>query len=855
MNPSEQGKRFYSSKNSPNRERFYREQIDSSVVDLRGMTKGKTSKAQLAQSSKKSSPGRGVHDIHPQPGFKRIQRGRLPDEYYAQEYTEALRVHEHVRGEIEFVDTSSDENLSKDTLLRHLDHLDQRDLALQDKLPKEPHIEQAVSAEPTSVPRAEVASDKIDNFNFLSHRDAQPQNVPPEKISPRSQPTKEEVLHIRPKRRSKKKFFLFLFFMALIAAGILIAFEVAALKSDVAVRAESAFTAMRNGEDALRSLDSAAAQDNFVQAQGELAAIHERLGVFGRLLEISDSVPFQSQLSSLAHLLAAGDFFARAGHEAAVSLALMQGAQPNSSETYLTDTIVSAGLHLRTAQQLLEKADLELIYVREQDIPEQFRSSIRLVQKEINHIHTTFTDAFSSMDLFLTFLGHHTNKNYLFLFQNSSELRATGGFIGTYGLVTVQKGQINELFVNGIYDPDGQLTLDIIPPQPLQYVTPNWGTRDANWFFDFPTSAEKVVWFYERTGSFLHEVPAQDNPPLDGVIAITPRVVEKLLELVGPVEMPLYGVTLTHENFLDLVQNEVEHEYDRELNKPKQILADLTPFLIERIPQLNLQGELLDLVLTSLEQKDILVYSRDSDVQEFLSARNWSGEISRSPAFAGTVHDYLAVVVSNIGGGKTDKLTDTAVDTVTTINQQGEVLRTVIISRTHNGGASVYPWYNKPNYSYLRVYVPRGATLVEAKGFAAPPTDNDIDYAERGFSTDSLLAAIDITRSKDEVSNTDIFEESGKTVFGNWFWVEGGEQHLAQLTYKLPTTLTPITREYMLTIQKQSGIDINYSGAIEEWGDSFSLGACASEATPFVNNQFEFTHVQDVEISCEISQL
>ena len=44
--------------------------------------------------------------------------------------------------------------------------------------------------------------------------------------------------------------------------------------------------------------------------------------------------------------------------------------------------------------------------------------------------------------------------------------------------------------VRDIYDPDGQLTLKVQPPLPLQAVTTNWGARDANWFFDFSSSAK-----------------------------------------------------------------------------------------------------------------------------------------------------------------------------------------------------------------------------------------------------------------------------------------------------------------------------------------------------------------------------
>ncbi|MDP2933693.1 MAG: DUF4012 domain-containing protein, partial [bacterium] len=136
-------------------------------------------------------------------------------------------------------------------------------------------------------------------------------------------------------------------------------------------------------------------------------------------------------------------------------------------------------------------------------------------------------------------------KTYLLLFQNNRELRATGGFIGTYGLATFQSGKLTNLKIETVYNPDGQLKKTIPPPGPLQrFLTSRWAMRDSNWFFSFPDSARKA-------GEFLK---LETGVAADGVIAITPRLFENLLRLTGPISMPAYGVVLTAENFVDQVQ-------------------------------------------------------------------------------------------------------------------------------------------------------------------------------------------------------------------------------------------------------------------------------------------------------------
>ena len=46
-----------------------------------------------------------------------------------------------------------------------------------------------------------------------------------------------------------------------------------------------------------------------------------------------------------------------------------------------------------------------------------------------------------------SFLGESYDRKYLVLFQNDTELRPTGGFIGTYGIVTVRDAKIKKIFI------------------------------------------------------------------------------------------------------------------------------------------------------------------------------------------------------------------------------------------------------------------------------------------------------------------------------------------------------------------------------------------------------------------------
>lgn len=327
-------------------------------------------------------------------------------------------------------------------------------------------------------------------------------------------------------------------------------------------------------------------------------------------------------------------------------------------------------------------------------------------------------------------------------------------------------------------------------PAPLHLVNPRWEMQDSNWWPDFPTSAKKAAWFLEqsRGGS------------VDGVMALTNTVVERILTVTGPVDLPAYGRVITAENFATETQNLVELDYDRTENRPKQFLADLAPRLIERMLQLDpvKQQALLSVLYEAIHEKHLMMYSTDPQVQEILTSLDWAGKLQPVG-----LSDYLMVVTTNILGGKSDRVVETNLRHAVTIGEDGKMTVSLTITKTHRGHPDD-PFTGLPNRSYLRVYVPAGSTLVSAAGFAAP--DPSLEKAPEGILTDDAdLLAIEGVHQKDVGSGVEIYTELGKTVFAHWLTVAPGEQQSATLTYQLPFTLSEAHGSYTLLAQKQAG--------------------------------------------------
>lgn len=523
----------------------------------------------------------------------------------------------------------------------------------------------------------------------------------------------------------------------------------------------------------------------------------------GTVIDMARFLPLMSQLASGKYLVDAARDISLAGESLSkVGGSIFSLGNPLDGEKNMSFLPVFRETRsaLENAEQLLSSAMENIDKVSIADLPEDKRD--RFLQ-----LKTKLPEALSGMRLFLAhgdiladILGGNGPRKFLFLFQNNQEMRATGGFIGSYAFLDVNDGRVRKFFVDGIFNPDGQLRTDIVPPEPIQKISAGWSLHDSNWFPDFPVSAEKAISFYEKTG----------GPTVDGVIAFTPEILKKFLEITGPIRMDAYGVTVDENNFLETIQYQVEVAYDKEINKPKQILSDLAPILLDRIfgdeAVPGAFGKALSAVETGLSEKHMLFYSRNRDMERLIQNVGWSGEVLSAD------RDYVSVIHSNINGYKTDGVIRETITHRANIQDDGSVIDTVSVKRTHTGGHTGREWWDRVNADYMRVYVPFGSTLLSAEGYTRETVDAPLDYDALHFSRDQ-----DVERERsgtriDPVSGTRISEDAGKTVFGNWVYVSPGESVEVSYTYRLPFRVDPQSADnaldaYSAVYQKQSGSD------------------------------------------------
>ncbi|MFA6028186.1 MAG: DUF4012 domain-containing protein [Patescibacteria group bacterium] len=581
--------------------------------------------------------------------------------------------------------------------------------------------------------------------------------------------------------------------------------RVTGLKSSVLSLSSSAVDNIKIGSELASefNFEEAAIQfnnafNNFEEAKNQINGLSQD---FSPLIE---AIPVKGEeFKSAKNLMNAASSLSSAGQDLTLAFDIFSKLDQNVLETVdkenpprLTDIIVLGHTHLQPASEKIDQAADSLEEVDPDKLPADYKDQVVLLQQELPKINRSLKQVLSLSEAMLTILGHEEKKRYLVVFQNNRELRASGGFLGSFGMIDIEKGKVTKIDIpgGGTYDLNGALQAQVASPEPLHLLNPKWQIQDANWWPDWPTSAEKIEWFYNQS----------DGPTVDGVLALTPDVIEDMLAVTGPVDMTEnYGVIIDENNFYDVVQKEAEKKYD-ETQESKKIIADMTPKLLDNLFALKGDNTLsvMQVFYNALREKNILLYFNDPILEEEMINLGWGGSIKETP------RDYLSVINTNIGGGKTDKEIEEIINHESVIQEDGSVVDKLTVTRTHKGSAND-EFANILNWDYVRVYVPEGSQLVSAEGFTQPDQKLFLDVPEE-YDFDKDLKNISGNVYMEENTKTRINKEFGKTVFGNWISVNPGESVTYTITYKLPfkidvDNLFNNTDTYSLLVQKQPG--------------------------------------------------
>jgi len=441
----------------------------------------------------------------------------------------------------------------------------------------------------------------------------------------------------------------------------------------------------------------------------------------------------------------------------------------------------SQDLLSRAKGKVLIAAD-EMSKVSETGLISQLSEAVSTIKKYLPILINGLEQGQKLAALVPPLVGYPEQINYLFLLENNAELRPSGGFIGTYGVLSVKNGEIISFTTDNVYNLDEDFAQCITPPLPLTtYNKTNcWYLRDANWSPDFPTSARQSLWFYEKEGG------TERN--LHGVVAITPTFIESLIGLTGAITVD--GISFTQSNFVDNLQYQVEkgfYQKGLEMSQRKEIIGDLSKILLDRvlaIPQ-EKWPDLWKIIDENTRNKQILLYLNDEKLENMVLEKNWAGSVVSSES------DYFTFIDANLASLKTDLSVKRTINYYVK-NENNKLTVNLQVVYKHEGN---FDWKTTRYRTYFRLYVPKGSQLVDIIGTNEEKTAG---------------------------------EDLGKTYFGSFLSVEPQETQKLTFIYTLPDSIYDQlkNKEYALLVQKQAGT-ANY-----DFNAYFDLGRKVREFKP-----------------------
>lgn len=429
----------------------------------------------------------------------------------------------------------------------------------------------------------------------------------------------------------------------------------------------------------------------------------------------------------------------------------------------------------------------------------ELRNALYLYSKEKDSeiipklIKTKLTDvinlSLATIDFWPDILGFNGQKTYLVLFQNNMELRPGGGFIGSYAILTLDKGRIASFKIYDVYDADGQLKAHVEPPFPIRRFLPlvNWYLRDSNFNLDFSKGAIASAIFLN---SETHQV-------VDGVIGVDLFFVKNLLSVTGPIYISEYKETVSKDNFYQITQAYAEKDFFPGSTQKKDFLRSFYNSLFTKlIADKNLAYlKLLNVLTDSIYEKHILFAFNDPNTQAAFAINGLSSSLfDERKKEKGAINDFMGINEANLGANKVNYYITRNLSQEVLIADDGTISESLTISFNNSSQDKIYK-------NYLRIELPirvniSKITLDGKEQKLVDAVDDPAVYEKKNFKP-----PVGLEIKKDN--------QAQNSIFGFLININPRESKVIKISYEFldKLVLTKPEFSYSLKLFKQPGID------------------------------------------------
>jgi hypothetical protein len=453
------------------------------------------------------------------------------------------------------------------------------------------------------------------------------------------------------------------------AAGIGVVLAVPFLSAPAVIAMARALAPARAGQAtarqaaaALESGDSTAAAAAFDRAAAEFGEAKRRLD--GPLPDLSAIVPVLSaNVAAAKTVVSVGEELSRAGSvlgglAGPSTLPIRDGAVELDEVRALTPALVTASRSVERSEERLE--GLQPVF-----LAPPLRQAVDELSTLLRDKAAVLAHGAETAQLLPTLLGENQPRRYFLAFQNNTELRGTGGFIGNWGELAAEGGHLRLERFGRLKELQDVLMLNGPAPVPPALAR-RWGEfgvstqwQQVNVAPDFPSTAQVIDAMYAHSG----------GQPVDGVIAIDPVGLSAMLALTGPVSVESWPEPITSANVVDVTLVRAYERYPVEHDDLRiAFLADVARAVTEAFTTLDVGSarQLLGSLTPAVRGRHLMLYVKDQAAQQLIRD---IGADCGIPSLRG---DALFVVNQNMTAHKIDTYLERRVRYQITLEPRGQ---------------------------------------------------------------------------------------------------------------------------------------------------------------------------------------
>ncbi len=350
-----------------------------------------------------------------------------------------------------------------------------------------------------------------------------------------------------------------------------------------------------------------------------------------------------------------------------------------------------------------------------------------------------YGDVSSVLPVVPNLLGFEESKRYFIAFQNPAEARGTGGLIGAFAVVRFDKGQIKfeEVGSNYLLQLQDELPIDMPAEFDRLYGDdPAWWPN-SNMSPHFPYAAQIWLALWEK----------QSGQKLDGLMALDPFVLKRILYRTGPIVVN--GREISSKNVVRVTLLDSYLEYADDNVARKEFIVEVIKKVMEKA--LDSDQDKLELAYafaSSIKDNRFLFYSSNDNEQAIVKNSKISGALDSSG-----LNDFRLVLI-NTAGNKMDFFIDRSLKLESLTCRESRIARaTFTISNLASPSQELPDNYygrqdlenpeNRDNSTSLAVLLfgPPDAKLVAAED---TETKGPAGHLKRELGRDVLVLSLDL---------------------------------------------------------------------------------------------------------------